>query len=196
MGQSSPPQVEFCIEASTFSCSSKSSSDENDESRSRDSPRLRARGDTRTRTRRNQYKRAKQKRVNRQDGWDTYVYRSPRSAERALVSLSRLSRRSPREDGLEESPGLAPLLLPPMGARSDRSSRSRCVGVSGEAQLAPPECRLAEVMSRLLTGGRGGVDGSSSTTIISGRSKVKRRYRAVSVPRGLREGGEDICTML
>ena len=165
---------------------------------------MRARGGDNTRTRtRTQVKKSvnarKQKRVKTprwMDGWDTYVYRSPRSAERALVSLSRLSRRSPREDGLEESPGPAPLPLPLMGERSDRSSRSRCVGVSGSAQLAPPECRLAEVMSRLLTGGRGGVDGSSSTTIISGRSRVKRRYRAVSVPRGLREGGEIICTML
>ena len=64
--RSSPPQVEFCIEASTFSCSSKSSSDENDDSRSRDSPRLCAHGEETTRAHAHKSKiskRAKQKRV-------------------------------------------------------------------------------------------------------------------------------------
>ena len=96
----------------------------------------------------------------------TYVYRSPRSAERALISLNRRSRRSPLdEDWLEE-----PAPPPPMGARSNSSNRSRCVGVSGSVQLdVLAECRLAEVISRLVAGG--GVDGISSTTTISGTSK-------------------------
>jgi hypothetical protein len=50
------------------------------------------------------------------------------------------------------------------------SNRPGCVGVSGSVQLdVPAECRLAEVMSRLVPGG--GVDGISSTTTISGTSK-------------------------
>lgn len=60
-----------------------------------------------------------------------------------------------------------------MEAASDGSKNwSRRVGVSGSVQLVAVEGGLAEVMSRLLTGGGGvvGVAGTSSTTTISGTS--------------------------
>ena len=105
----------------------------------------------------------------------TYVCRSPKSAETALISLSRRSRRSPLDE--EEPPPPPPIV----GERSDSSNwSSRRVGVSGSVQLVIvklAECRLmADVMSRLLTGGSG-VDGMSSTTIISGTSIVSARLR-------------------
>lgn len=128
----------------------------------------------------------------------TYVWRSPKSAETALISLSRRSRRSPLDEDEEDPPP------PPPGVgvirKSDSSNWStRRVGVSGSVQfviVVPPECRLmADVMSRLLTGG-GGVDGISSTTTISGTSIVntrlssrKRRYMDVNVRTMLSNGG-------
>ena len=96
----------------------------------------------------------------------TYVWRKPRSAESALISLSRRSRRSPLQAEV------AILLL---GDKSDDDGKlSFLVGVSGSTQLNPAECRLAEAMSRLLMGSGGGVDGASSTTMISGTSGVVR----------------------